>query len=292
MSGTILVTGATGTFGREVVRDLVRRGERVRAGVHKEASARHLDGLDVERVELDYERPVTIAKALEKVDRLFLLILDMPRHGEVAGLVARLARQAGVRHLVKLSAMGADRDSYTLGNWHGEAERAIVEAGVPYTFLRPNSLMQNFATFFRPRKGRIYLPLGEGRVSYVDARDVGEAAARILSEGTEGGHEGAAYELTGPEALSMAQVAETLSRVAGEKIVYVDISEDAARQFMQSLGEPDWLVEGVLEMHAVNKAGEYAAVTGEVERLTGHPARSFERFAADFADAFRPRPAG
>jgi uncharacterized protein YbjT (DUF2867 family) len=288
MSNTILVTGATGTFGREVVRNLVRRGERVRAAVHREASARHLDGLDVERVELDYERPVTVAKALEGVDRLFLLILDMPKHGEVAGLVARLARQAGVRHLVKLSAMGADRDSYTLGNWHGDAERAIIEAGVPYTFLRPNSLMQNFATFFRPRKGRIYLPLGQGRVSYVDARDVGEAAANILAEG---GHEGAAYELTGPEAVTMTRVAEILSGVAGEKIVYVDISEEAARQFMQGLGEPDWLVEGVLEMHTVNKAGEYGTVTGDVERLAGHPATSFERFAADYADAFRPRPA-
>lgn len=283
MSETILVTGATGTFGAGVVRELVRRGERVRAGVHLESSAHRLDGLEVERVELDYERPDTVARALEGVDRLFLLIVDMPRHGELAGEVARLARQAGVRHLVKLSALGADRDSYTLGNWHGDAERAVAEAGVPYTLLRPNSLMQNFATFFRPKKGRIYLPLGEGRVSYVDARDVSEVAARILAEG---GHEGEAYELTGPDAPTVGDVAETLSRVTGEKIVYVDVSEDAARQFMQAAGLPGWMVEGVLEMHAVNKAGEYAAVTGEVERLAGHPARSFERFAEDFADAF------
>jgi len=287
MSGTILVTGATGTFGSGVVRELVRRGERVRAGVHRESSAKHLDGLEVERVTLDYERLATVAMALEGVDRLFLLIVDMPQHGELAGAVARLARQAGVRHLVKLSAQGAERDSYTLGNWHGDAERAIVEAAIPYTFLRPNSLMQNFATFFRPRKGRIYLPLGEGRVSYVDARDVSEVAARILVEGIEGGHEGKAYELTGPEALTLGEVAETLSRVTGEKIVYVDVSEDAARQFMQGAGLPGWMVDGVMEMHAVNKAGQYAAVSGDVERLTGHPATSFERFAADFADAFK-----
>src|SRR5207244_6729862 len=143
-------------------------------------------------------------------------------------------KRAGVLHIVKLSAIGVDDETQpTAIKSHGANERHILESGVAFTFLRPNSFMQNFITYFPPRDGTIYLPWGNGKASFVDTRDIAAVAAEAL---TSDGHEGKTYTLTGPAALGIAEVASILSGMAGREINYVDVPESAARDGMLQAG--------------------------------------------------------
>jgi uncharacterized protein YbjT (DUF2867 family) len=144
--------------------------------------------------------------------------------------------------------------------------------------------MQNFINYFPPRDGVIYLPWGEGKASFVDARDIGTVAAETL---ISDGHEAASYDLTGPEALRIADVARILSTVAGREIRYLDVPEAAARDAMLQAHIPQWQVDALLELHAINKKGLWNGVTSDVEKITGHSATTFTQFARDHAASFR-----
>jgi len=209
----------------------------------------------------------------------------MPNQTEVTNAFVDAAKRAGGRHIVKLSAIGADASPpYTFGKWHAAADRHVRESGLAFTFLRPNSFMQNFMNYFPPRDGTIYLPWGNGKASLVDTRDIATVADEAL---TSDGHEGKTYTLTGPAALGIAEVASILSEVAGREIHYVDVPESAARDGMLQAGLPQWQVEPLLELHAANKQNRWTAVTADVEKVTGNPATAFAQFARDDADRFR-----
>jgi uncharacterized protein YbjT (DUF2867 family) len=144
--------------------------------------------------------------------------------------------------------------------------------------------MQNFITYFPPRNGAIYLPWGSGTASFVDTRDIASVAAKAL---TSDGHEGKIYTLTGPVTLGIGDVALILSEATGREFKYVDVPEDAARDEMLQAGAPQWQVELVLELHAVNKQNRWSAVTSDIEEVTGAPPTDFAQFARDHADKFR-----
>ena len=144
--------------------------------------------------------------------------------------------------------------------------------------------MQNFVTHFSPRNGSIYLPWGNGTASFVDTRDIASVAAEVL---TSDGHEGKIYTLTGPAALGIADVARILSEAAGRELKYVDVPEDAARDGMLQAGLPQWQVEPIMELHAINKQSRWSAVTSDIENVTSTPATDFAEFARDHADRFR-----
>src|SRR5260370_19438183 len=145
----------------------------------------------------------------------------MPSQVALANAFVDAAKRAGVRHVGKLSAIGADAAPlYTFGKWHAANEQHIRESGLAFTFLRPNSFMQNFITYFQPHDGTIYLPWGNGKASFVDTRDIAAVAAEAL---TSDGHEGKTYTLTGPAALGIAEVASILSEGAGREINYIDV---------------------------------------------------------------------
>ena len=163
-------------------------------------------------------------------------------------------------------------------------EQHIHESGLAFTFLRPNSFMQNFITYFPPRNGAIYLPWGNGTASFVDTRDIASVAANAV---TSDGHQGKIYTLTGPATLGIAEVARILSEVTGREFKYVDVPEAAARDGMLQAGVPQWQVDLVMELHAVNKQNRWNAVTSDVEKVTGIPPTDFAQFARDHADKFR-----
>lgn len=198
------------------------------------------------------------------------------------------AKRAGVKYIVRSSALGADAEpGIRLGRWHREVEKTIESSGIPFTILRPNSFMQNYANMLGHTirtQSAFYLPMGDGKVSVVDTCDVAAVAATLL---TKGGHEGKSYELTGPEALSNDQVAAILSKVAGRKITYVNVSDEDARQGMKDAGMPEWLINALMELYSTNKAGYTAAVSAVVEQVTGKKPISFAQFAKDYADAFK-----
>jgi len=284
MSKPVLVTGVTGTIGRDIAKRLSEGGVSVRAGVRDQAKAKK-ELPDIALVPFDFENEKMFSAALEGVEKVFLLPPLLPNQLELMNRFVDAAKRAGVGHIVKLSAIGIDDETQpTAIKWHGASERHIRESGVAFTFLRPNSFMQNFITYFPPRNGAIYLPWGNGTASFVDTRDIANVAAKAL---TSDGHGGRIYTLTGPATLGIAEVALILSEVAGREFKYVDVPEAAARDGMLQAGVPPWQVELVLELHAINKQNRWSAVTSDVEKVTGTPPTDFAQFARDHADKFR-----
>lgn len=293
MPTTILVTGATGNVGTELIKALSNRDLTVRAGVHSIIKGDRLRQLnpDVQLVEIDYSKPETLHVALTGVDRLFLITPFSDDQVAVARRVIDAARQAGVQHIVRLSAAGADAEpGIQLGRWHREVEQYLEQSGVAYTILRPGSFMQNFINYNAEaicHEGKLYMPLGDAKVSYIDVRDIAATAAHILSADPRE-HQGKAYELSGPQALSTAEVAAAIGRATGQPVIYVDVSEEAARQAMSQ--SPAWMRDAMMELYGISKAGYTAGTTPTVEDITGCAPRTFEQFAHDNSFRFQAKP--
>jgi uncharacterized protein YbjT (DUF2867 family) len=284
----ILVTGASGTVGRELVRLLAEAGAEVRAGVHRGAGGAAVTGAlpeGVSAVELDFEAPATLAAACRGVGAVYLLTPQVPRATEYVRAAVAAARAEGVDRVVRQSMHDAPRGRDTLSRWHREAEEIVASSGLGFTILRPNAFMDNFATIYARlirERGSFRLPLGQARLSSVDARDVAAAAKAVLLAG--GAHDGAAYILTGPEALTGAEMAAIVTEVVGRPVTYVDEPEDAGRPPR----DPDGIAasDALVELSAEMRAGRLAAVSGDVASLTGRPPASFARFARDHRAAW------
>ena len=276
----ILVTGASGTVGSEVVKALGGQSARVRAGYRTRPQN---VPAGVESVKLDYERPETIRPALQGVDTLFLLSNTVDPERKVVDE----AKRAGVKRIVKLSVIGAAEEGFTFARWHRAVEKYIEASGLGWTFLRPNGFMQNVVTYMGETirsQSAIYSPAGNAAASHIDARDVGAVGARVL---TDKGHEGKAYELTGPAALTYGQIAEILSRVLGRTIGYVPISPEQYRQAAVAAGTPEGYANALVDLNRYYLEGKASVVTPSVRQLTGRDAIPFEQFARDYADKLR-----
>lgn len=287
MADTILVTGATGTVGSEVIRQLRDRGIPVRAGVHTSEKAGIFSEQGIDVVHIDYEKADTFDTAVAGVDKLFFVGFAGPQFAGVSRQLARTAKQAGVTHFVKLSAYGAGfSPEFYIANAHRESEVAIEAEGIAYTHLRPNVFMQNLINYHGwsiRQEGKFYLAQGNGKVSFIDVRDVGTAAVTVL---TQPGHEGKAYTLTGLEALTYHQAAVILSEAVGKPITYVPLSEAEARQRIQAMGQPDFLIDIGVNMDTFGRADGFARITQEFEELAHQEPITFKQFARDYTDAF------
>jgi uncharacterized protein YbjT (DUF2867 family) len=289
MARTIVVTGATGGVGGILVKKLSERGMNVRAGVHTPGSEAKLEGLTgVEPVSIDYARPETLASAMEGADSLYLVTPLGPDMVETTKNVVVQAVAAGIERVVKQSVIGAiSKDPTAWGVLHRDAERVIQKADFRYTFIRPNSFMQNFsrrdARHIR-QLGEFYRAHGDAQVSYIDARDIAEAAATVL---TTEGHEDQAYTLTGPESLSYHAIADMLTEVAGRRVRFVPLSAERLRAMMEEADVPAWRIDTMVEWQEWQSHGHAAPVTEDYLKLTGRQPTSFRQFLADNADQFR-----
>src|SRR4028119_592996 len=203
MTNTILVMGATGNVGSQVVKQLADTGANVRAAVRSQRKAESLKSEKVSLTEFDTDKPETIEAAFQGVHKVFLLTPLVPNMVELSANLVAAAKKAGVKHIIKSSGMGAEVEpGITLTRWHRAAEKAIEASGIAFTFVRPNGFMQNYANFNGATiktQNTFYLPVGDGKVSYIDTRDIAAVAVAAL---TQDGHEGKAYEVTGLEAIS------------------------------------------------------------------------------------------
>ena len=295
----ILVTGATGTVGSEVVKKLLSKSTEnsIRATVHSKEKAdkiRHSINKGVEIVELDYMKPKTITNALSNVDKLFLQTLPVPEVADVCSYIVKEAKKNDVNHIVKLSAMGANSQSgVTILRLHGEEENIIKESGIPYTFLRPPAFMQNFITQFGQTiktQNAFYVPAGDAKMSFVDVRDIAAVAANMLMNSNDGENNqymNKVYDITGPEALTYSQGANIISDKAGKKITYIDITEDTARKGLKQIGMDDWFINIMIELFRTIRVGYGSETTEAVEHITGRKPISMTEFANDYADVFR-----
>jgi len=290
MHTTILITGATGTVGKEVVKQLSMLNEdvRIRAGVHSVIKGENLKRLPgVEIVEMEFDEQDSLLAAFTHVDKLFLITPFTENQVEMATTLVDAARRAGVKHIVKLSAMGAHaQPGIQLGRWHRRIEQYIEKSGVPYTLLRPSSFMQNLVHYNAEsikNEGKFYQPTGEGKIAYIDVRDIAAAGVAALT-GT--GHEGKVYELTGPEALSNQQVAAIFSEVLGKQVEFVDIPDAVAREAMLAQHTPEWMADALLELYGLYRKGYSNKVYDTMQGVTGRAPHSFREFVQDYKECF------
>ena len=284
----IVVTGATGQAGSEVARALAGRGARVRAFVRDPGKARHKLSENVELAIGDLADPRSVRAALDGADALFLSCSDDPRRvgWETSAIDAAVA--AGVRRVVKLSAVGAEPGSpIAFWDWHGQVEQHLRASGTGWVILRSSWYMSNLvpAAAQVAGEGRLYAPAGQARIAMIDPRDVGAAAAAVLSSP---GHEGQTYLLTGPEAITFTQVAARLSAATASRIEFIDVPGDNAQQAMIHDGMPAFAAEQIIKMFGRLRQGVAQQVTATVQALTGSAPRDFASFAGDHARLFAP----
>ena len=291
---TILVTGATGTVGGEVVKQLSRDtpNHKIKAGFHSLDNIKKEQGKRIEFVHMDFNKPETMREALEGVNKLFLLNRDSPNMVELASKAIKLAKDSGVGIIVRLSAKGADFKAESLSlRMHRQVEKIIEESGIPFTFLRPNEFMQNFINFHAMSiKGNnsFHMAVEDSKVSIVDVRDIAAVAVKALTNGRNNDRfNDRVYTITGPEALSYYQIAGILSEVTGRKISYQNLSKEDFGSSLREAGVDEWFINIVLQiLDSYYKTGIAAQVTQDIEEITGEKPIPFYQFARDYVQSF------
>ena len=284
----ILVTGASGLNGEQLVRRLSSRDVPVRALVRDAAKVDRLAGLPgVEVVAGDMARPETLVAALRGVQRAMVISSSNPEMADVQSSFIDAARNAGVEHVVKLSGIISALDSpFRFARMHAEIERRLEASGMAFTLLRAGEFMQ---AYFRQvpsivGNGTLLLPMEDERIASIDVVDIADVAATVL---VGSGHEGKTYPLTGPEALSMIEVAERLSAVTGKEIRYGNVDPEQARKAQLDRGVPEYTADALAELFAERRKGKEANVSPAVQAILGRRATSFAEFATRNAAIFR-----
>jgi uncharacterized protein YbjT (DUF2867 family) len=287
-TGKILVTGATGNVGSAVLGNLGTTDVDLRALAHDESKAHSIKDRGVEAVVGELLEPETLIPALEGVSTVLLITPIHPEQVTQATNVIEAAKESGNDpRIVRLSVHQASHEAPSRNSrQHAQIEDELRSSGLPYTLLRPQSFMQNTLVTARTvaSEGKIYQPFKDGKLGMIDAWDIGEVAAKVL---TEEGHEGAVYTLTGPAAISFYEVAEALSEVLGKEVRYVDISLEDAKRAMLNMGLSEWRADVLIEYAKAHSEGYSNFTTQDVEQLTGQPATSYKEFATDFERVFR-----
>ncbi|WP_067700262.1 SDR family oxidoreductase [Nocardia jejuensis] len=280
----IVITGATGTIGSEIVRQLIERGVKVRAVTRDPDRARFPGGVEVVRG--DYADTASMAAAMTGAEAAFLVGLLGPDYVELDRALVAAARDAGVRRVVKLSAIGTgDAALGRVGTWHLPGEQAVRDSGVAWTILRPSSFASNTFSWIDPVRAGGPVPnlTGSGAQGVIDPRDVAAVAvAALLSPD----HDGRVYTLTGPRALTAHEQAAALSEALGRPIEVIDVPLETAREHMLAAGMSAEFADGAMAGQAYVREGGNARVTGDVEAVLGRPPRGYAEWARDHAAAF------
>jgi uncharacterized protein YbjT (DUF2867 family) len=277
--GVILVIGATGTVGREVVGQLAAAGERPRILVREPTRAGQWGGEHVDPVGGDLDRPESIDAALAGVDRLFLLTTQSAHQPRWERDVIHAAARLGVERLVKLSVFRADEHSpLQIARQHWHAEQELLQSGLAATILRPVFFMQNLLAM--TRGDAIATAAGDGRIAMIDARDIAATAVAAL---TSPGHAGKTYTLTGPEAVSFDDAARTLSQQTGSRISHVRVSPDAVRSALEAAGVVPWFARDMAKLQQMLAEGYEELVTPDVHTVTSRQPRPLGQVASDLA---------
>ncbi|MGB8320715.1 MAG: SDR family oxidoreductase [Ignavibacteriaceae bacterium] len=279
----VLVTGATGNTGSLLTPELLRTNIDVRVFVRDEKKAKTLKDLGAEIITGDLGQPETIIPAVKDVDKIYLLTWNGQTQLQQVENIINAAKKSGSPHIVRHSMWGPENSRIIKQGL--QAEEIIKTSGLPWTMLKPTFYMQNtlMAAQTISAQGNIYWDMKDGKLGMIDVRDIAEAAFSVI---TGNGHEGKGYILTGPEAISFKDIANIFSRVLERDVNYVNVPGEASFQAMTGLGVPEWIAKGYVELSEGFSNNFANNTTNNVEILTGHPARSFEQFTADFAPVF------
>lgn len=273
----ILVTGATGTTGSEVVKQLAERGEKVRAMSRREVEIRGAEG-----VKADFSDPSSLARAVDGVSAIYLVTTPPKPIIDHDVALVEAAEAAGVERIVKLSAISGGEP----GTWHIRSEQPVRGSGLGWTILRPGTFASNMVPYAPMIKNRAPLPnwTKGGAVGIIDPRDIAGVAVEAL---TANDHIGQVYTLTGPELLTFAQQVAVLGRVLGTRIEIEDVPIDHARNMMLGNGmDPESVEDSIAGMTRLAE-GRYALLTDDVSQILGRAPITFATWANDHRDAFR-----
>lgn len=285
VNAKILVTGASGTTGHEIIRQLTVRGIAVRAFV-RQAGRIRWDTPLAEQAEGDLDDVASLERSMRGIEKVIVIAeLHEAMANRVANVIAA-ARKARVRHLVRFSTLGADRGSPCQGFClNGEADAMVIASGLAFTILRPNAFFQELlgnAAMIKS-SSRLVSAVGTGRQSLVDVRDLAEAAMRVLTEPNHAQH---IYTLTGPEALSQHDIARELTSLLARPIVYQPLTPKEMEQSLLVAGVSVWRAHAMAEIQAAMAADAFAEPTPELSVLLARPARRFAEFVRENATAF------
>ena len=273
----ICVTGAGGTLSSEVIRQLEQKAP-FRAAYFSNRAAETARARGIDAVLIDYNQPKTLRAAFQGCDTLFLLGPNALNQSELELNAVEAAKAAGVRHIVKQSVMGAAEEAYSLAKIHRPVEKAIEGSGLAWTFLRPNSFMQNAVTFMAQTiraEGAFYSASGQARISHVDVRDIAAVAVTAL---TAPGHEGKIHTLSGPEALTYDDMADELSKALGRAIRHITLSPADLKAGMLAEGMPEAIADRMLDLERYFREGRASRITEDVRQVTGREPRRFAEY--------------
>ncbi|HJZ64277.1 MAG TPA: SDR family oxidoreductase [Candidatus Acidoferrum sp.] len=282
----ILVTGASGSVGREVVREMMKTGKEFRAMFRSKEEAAKAP-TRVQTVIADFRDAASLANALRGVEQAFLVCSPIPELVELEGNAIDACRKAGVERIVLNSALGAGDFGKSFPSWHRKVEDKLKASGIESVILRPNGFMQNVVTYLAPSirvQGVFYDAMGGAKTSYVDVNDVAAVAAKVL---TSEGHAGKAYELNGPESITQDELAKRISAATGRPVGHVTVSRDEYRKGLLDAGVPEWMANAELDLQEYFQSGKAAVVDGLVAKLLGRPERTIDQFLSEVADQFR-----
>ncbi len=282
MKPSIFVTGASGTIGSALQTALAQSGLDITWGTHSHP----LSGLPSRP--LDYSDPAGLQRAFTGHQVLFLLLPLVADKLQWARHAIEAAKAAGIKHIVRSSGAGADPASpYSLMRLNGEIDRLVQNSGLDWTLVRPATFMQNFATYYAGmiRDGALYLPQGNGKTAFIDARDIAAVDARVLADPAR--FAGDILTVTGPQALDNATAMARIGVLLDRELTYVPVDEETAREAMSAQGAPEWLVDWMLSLHRATREGLASEVTNTVASVTGHPPRQLDDFIRDYAQTWR-----
>ncbi len=289
MNRRILVTGATSTVGRLLVRVLRERKANFIAGVTNTSQVIKMKEQGIRAVQINLADRKTLFEAMKGTAVVFVTVPHVEFMLDWARNLLSAALESGVQYLVRSSILGADvHSTYQLMKVHGLIDKSIKESGMRYTIIHPNTFMQGFATYHSGSirdDGEFRLPQGYGRTSYVDARDMASVAAHILVEPEK--HKYNEYDVTGDAALTNNEVADVLSAVTAKRIRYVPIDDSSAVERMKKIGMSEWMIETMMSLHRYIKDGRSATIAKTVKEITGTYPVTMEEFAKEFAHIWK-----
>jgi len=284
----ICITGAGGTVGREVIQQLELAKVPFRAAYFSQAKVDAALATGIDAVIIDYNHPETLRAAFQGCDRLFLLGPNALNQTQLELNAVAAAKAMGVQHIVKQSVMGAEDEAFSLALIHRPVEQAIEASGLGWTFLRPNSFMQNVVTFMSETikaESAFYSASGAAQIAHVDVRDIAAVAVKALTEPT---HAGQAYTLTGSEALSYDELAQALSAELGRSIRHISLPPEDLKHGMLAAGLPEAIADRMLDLERYYRDDQASRITNDIKQVTGQEPRRFAQYIRDYASLLQP----
>jgi uncharacterized protein YbjT (DUF2867 family) len=286
----ILITGASGSVGKTVLQEVLKKNLKVRA-MYRSAGEDAKAPAGCEAVIADFADKESLRKALNGVESVYVVCSPIPQLVDLESNMLDACKESGVKHVVLNSALGAGDLTKSFPSWHRKVEDKLKTLGMTHTILRPNGFLQNIVAFNAQSiraEGAFYASMDDAKVSYLDVADIATVAAKALGGGE---HAGKTYELVGPEAISNEELAKRISKVAGRTVRFVNIPDAAQREAMLGMGMPEWQVTALLDLQSYYKQGGGAKTDGLLMQLIGREPITLDQYLAANAREFRDQAA-